>query len=241
MSAERDDIREAARSIRRCHLQLFAAQWREARQEYEAAKRSRQARARVIRLARAHHLAAVLKTLRAPGMTLCRGRERSHLNYDYRATRHYRSGLVARMADARQQARTCCGKEVLANIEANLATLFHETEPSREFKLGVCWTMEDVTLEDVWIGDLEVHLNLEQFQSRVRNTSQDSSSRRFPHPHVARILGRAQAHAALVQLLGREPSASGQAGVEAVIPQPGPHAPEFWFKEPRPHETSAGS
>lgn len=176
---------ELARALRRRRLQLLAAQWRKAREDYAAALRSRRQRAKLLRLARRHRLAACLKRLRPPGMILERAGGRACLAYDAHATRCYRRTLAAQLGELRRQARQLGRGEVLATMAANLQTLLAESQPSEQFEFGVRWTLDGVVLEEVWIGDLEVHLNLASFDVRVINTAEGGGGRHFPHPHVA--------------------------------------------------------
>ena len=81
-------LMEVALSIRKRHFQNLLEEAREARREITAARRSRQRRARLIRLARKHRLSSCLEKLRPKGMTLQSGEDQPpYITYDHTMTR----------------------------------------------------------------------------------------------------------------------------------------------------------
>ena len=178
-------LMEVALSIRERHFQNLLDECREARREVSAARRSRRGRARLIRLARKHRLSSCLERLRPKGMTLETGCGLPYITYDHRIT----NGWILMQKEHCRDVRTTWRRlkeESVEPIVANLKTLFQETELVQEKPLEVRWIVDNVTLNDVWIGDMDVTMNLDQFKVRVWNISVDTEEKGgCQHPHVA--------------------------------------------------------
>jgi hypothetical protein len=185
MMPSAEAILEAALSIRKRRFHLLLEEHRELRRSLQTARRSRQRRARLLGLARRHKLRLCLERLRGSGMSIAGGRE-PFFHYDALAVRRNRDGLLQRRREIRQRWGQLKG-EPLDGILANLEALYEAAEPLDEGGMKVKWTMYDVYLDDVYIGDLGVTMALERFEVRVKNTSIDLDDKGgYHHPHVAR-------------------------------------------------------
>jgi len=177
-------VREVALRLRRRHLRTHLQTWRNTRQALEAARRSRQKRARQLRLARKHHLRFCLKYLKEPGFQVNTGSQYLFFQHVVGCTREYLEGLQDRLAELSRQWRELRNESV-EPLAANLEGLLQETDLLSEDPLEVAWTLSDVYLESVWIGDLNIVLELEEFRVRVYNESADTERRGgYQHPHV---------------------------------------------------------
>ena len=179
-------LMEVALSIRKRHFQNMLEECREARREITAARRSRQRRARLIRLARQHRLSSCLEKLRPKGMTLRVGCDPPpYIAYDHRIT----SGFILMQKERCREIRVewkRLKEESAQPIAANLKTLLQETELVQEKSMEVRWVVDNITLDDVWIGDIEVFMNLDAFSVHAWNISVDTESKSdYQHPHVA--------------------------------------------------------
>lgn len=186
MRLAKHKLMEVALSIRKRHFQNLLEQYREARREIRAAKRSRRRRARLLRLVRKHQLSGCLEKLRSKGMTLQVGCDQPpYVTYDHRITR----GHILMQKEHCREIRAEWNRlkeETTEPIAANLRTLFQETDLVKEKPLEVRWVVDNVTLNDVWIGDIEVTMNLEEFDVHAWNTSVDTEDKHgYQHPHVA--------------------------------------------------------
>ena len=185
MTLSEKQLLEVALSIRERHFRLLREQMRETRDDLLAARRSRQRRAHLLRLARTHRLASCLKKLRPRGMTLEADCRHPFIIYENRATRGWLMILKERCRDQTSQWRRLKA-ESADPILANLKTLLEETELLSEHPLQVRWTLREIELEGVWIGDIEVTINLEEFHVHAWNLSFDSDTKGgYQHPHVA--------------------------------------------------------
>jgi len=179
-------IREVALSVIERHSLSLQAEKRHILGDIKEAKRSRQRREKLLRLAREKGFQFCLEQLSRPGMTL----ERSpyygvFVEYDRRTTLEHQALLEERLRNIRRdirQARSASPEPV----EANLRGLLDETELTSKKPPEVQWTVENVELEGVWIGDLEVNLALDEFRVEVWNRSVDTDDKGgYQHPHVS--------------------------------------------------------
>lgn len=175
-----------ALSIRKLHFQNLLDEYREERRDIKAARRSRQRRAHLILLARKHRLCTCLKKLRPQGMTLQAGCDQPpYITYDHRITRGHIQMQTEHCRKIRAEWKLL-KQETAKPIAANLKTLLDETELVQEKPLEVRWIVENITLYDVWIGDIEVTLGLDKFSVHAWNISVDTASKRGnQHPHVS--------------------------------------------------------
>ena len=179
------ELREVALHLKRCHLRSHLLAWRSTRESLEAARRSRQKRARLIRLARRHRLKFCQSQLREAGFTLSHGYHGIFFHWEPSCTREYLKGLENRLIEFSQEWQRL-RRQSLEPIFANLRSLLEEARIVRDSPYEVCWTLSDVYLENVWIGDIEIILNLEEFQVRAFNRSADTEIRGgYQHPHVS--------------------------------------------------------
>ena len=177
-------IEEVALRLKGRHLQSFSEAIRETESQLEAARRSRQTRMRLLRLARKHKLEHCLMRLKEAGYIIFSGCGRPQFYYEPNCTRWYYQGLKKSCQDLSQN-RQDVETQSLDPIISNLKTLLEESRIVQEEPLKVSWTLRDLYLENVWIGDLEVRLNLEEFEVKVRNISADIDYRGgYHHPHV---------------------------------------------------------
>jgi len=178
------ELRKVALHLKRRHLRSHLEAWRSTRESLEAAWRSRQKRARLIRLARRHRLRFCLSKLREPGFTLSHGYHGIFLHYEPSCTREYLQGLESRLIELGQEWRQL-RRQSLEPILANLRSLLEEAEVIRIDPYEVSWTLPDIYLEGIWIGNMDVILNLEVFQVQAYNRSADTEIRGgYQHPHV---------------------------------------------------------
>ena len=186
MRPSKRKLMEVARSIRKRHFQNLLEEAREARREITAARRSRQKRARLIRLARKHQLSSCLEKLRPKGMTLQVGCDQPpYITYEHRIMRSYIMMQKQRCREIRAEWKEL-KDETVGPIAANLRTLLQETELVKEKPLEVRWVVGDITLKGVWIGDIEVTISLEKFSVHAWNISVDTGDKHgYQHPHVA--------------------------------------------------------
>jgi len=177
-------LREVALRLWRRHLHCHLWLWRKAREQLEAARRCRQKRARLLTLARRHGLRLAEERLQEPGYNLSRTHHGLFCHYEAPCTREYRVGLQERLLELRSEWREL-RRQGLAPTLANLQGLLEETEVVHEAPFEVGWLLPDLYLDGVWIGDLEILLNLEEFQVRVYNRTADTEPRGgYQHPHV---------------------------------------------------------
>ena len=174
-----------ALSIRKRHFQNLLEQCQEARREITAARCSRRRRAHLLWLVRKHRLSCCRESLRPKGMTLRTGSGVPYITYDHMLTRVYLAAQKARSRQIREEWKRL-KEESAKPIAANLKTLLQEAELTRENPLEVRWVVGDITIEDVWIGDIEVTLNLEEFDIHAWNQSVDTDDKHgCQHPHVS--------------------------------------------------------
>jgi hypothetical protein len=126
--------------------------------DIEEAKRSRHRRERLLQLAREQGFQFGLEQLSRPGMTL----ERSpyygvSVQYDRRTTLEHQALLEERLRNVRHEMRAARNASPDL-IEVNLRGLLDEAELISEQPPEVRWSVREVELEGVWIGDLEVNL-----------------------------------------------------------------------------------
>ena len=179
------EIQEVARRLRRRHLHSLLQVLHETRDCIEAARRSRRRQARLLRLVRRHGLVQCLRKLKEPGITVGAGPHGHYFYFDSTCLRGYLLGLRGRYRELWIQFRELRRQNHDPMI-ASLRTLFEEVETITKNPLEVRWVLPDVQLEGVWIGDLEVRLNLERFRVRVFNLSADTEIRGgYQHPHVS--------------------------------------------------------
>ena len=179
-------LMEVALSIRKRHFQNLLEEAREARREITAARRSRRRRAHLIQLARKHRLSSCLEKLRPKGMTLQVGSDQPpYVTYDHRMTRGHVFMQKERCREIRME-WTRLKEESAQPIAANLKTLLQETELVKEKPMEVRWVVDNITLDNVWIGDIEVTMNLDEFSVHAWNISIDTEDKHgYQHPHVA--------------------------------------------------------
>ena len=179
------ELRRVALRLKRRHLRSHLDIWRTTWASLEAVRRSRQKRARLLRLARKHGLQLCLAKLRQPGFSIEHSHRSRYFYYEHECTREYLLGLQDKLIECGllwKELRT----ESLDPRIANLRELLEDTEIIREHPLEVRWTLEGVELESVWIGDMEITLNLEEFRIKVFNHSADTEIRGgYQHPHVS--------------------------------------------------------
>ena len=117
-------------------------------------------------------------------MTVCRDETRCYFHYEICATRSYRQQLREWRVELRQSWKQL-KQENMDVILANLSSLYAESEMVDDDSFTVRWTLTDVELYGVWIGDLEVVLELDQFKVKVWNLSIDADEKGgYQHPHV---------------------------------------------------------
>ncbi len=177
---------EVALSIRKRHFQNLLDEYRQTRRDIIAARRSRQRRARLLRLARRHGLSICLDKLRPKGMTLQAGNDQTpYITYDNRVTRVHLAALRKHCEEIREEWNRLKAESVKP-IAANLKTLFEETELVSDKPMKVRWIVDNVVLEGVWIGDIEVTMDLDKFDVHAWNKSVDTDEKNgYQHPHVA--------------------------------------------------------
>lgn len=177
-------LREVAFRIKQRHLRAHLRDWRNTLEKIEVARRSRLKRAKLLRLSRKHGLHHCLEKLQHPGMSIESGSRGPFLTYDCQTTREYLDGLKHQLLEQKtewEQLRP----QPIDPIIANLRTLLETANVVSESPLKVCWVIEQVHLEGIWIGNLEVNLDLEDFGVRVFNLSADLEIRGgYQHPHV---------------------------------------------------------
>lgn len=186
MQLSKRKLMEVALSIRKRHFQNLLDEARQLRREISAARRSRRRRAHLIQLARHHALSYVLKKLKPDAMTLQPGNGGlPYIAYDHRTMRGHIVMLKAQCREIRDEWQRLKA-ESEKPIVANLKTLLEETELVKESPLEVRWIVDNVTLDDVWIGDIEVTMNLEKFSVHAFNKSIDTDEKNgYQHPHVS--------------------------------------------------------
>ncbi|MCA9443860.1 MAG: hypothetical protein KC964_23905, partial [Candidatus Omnitrophica bacterium] len=149
-----------------------------------AARRSRDRRARLLLLARRHALRYCNQRLRAPGMTLFEGSRRPEIFYDECCTRFHLASLHQRLLSCHEDF-WAIRESPLDDIEGNLRSLLDSSDLMSTEPLQVRWHLRGLEIEDVYIGDLEIHLNLDSFDVRVYNLTADLDIRGgYHHPHV---------------------------------------------------------
>jgi hypothetical protein len=156
----------ALRVLERHSLSLQAEK-RRILEEIRLAKRSRRRRERLLQLAREKGFQFCLERLISPGMTL----ERSpyygvSAHCDQRTTPEHEASLNERLRAIRREIRHARNASP-EPVEANLRGLLDEAELVSKKPPEIRWVVENVELQDVWIGDLEVNLSLDDWVSGV--------------------------------------------------------------------------
>jgi len=106
-------------------------------------------------------------------------------HYDQRTTPEHEVSLNERLRAIRREIRQARSASP-EPVEANLCGLLDEADLVSKKPPEVRWTVENVELHDVWIGDLEVNLALDEFRVHVWNHSVDTDDKGgYQHPHVS--------------------------------------------------------
>ena len=185
MASTASFVREVALRVLERHSLSLQAEKQRILEEIRLAKRSRRRRERLLQLAREKGFQFCLGRLSSPGMTL----ERSpyygvSTHYDQRTTPEHEASLNEMLRAIRREIRQARNASP-DPVEANLRGLLDEAELVSKKPPEVRWVVENVELQDVWIGDLEVNLTLDDFRVHVWNHSVDTDDKGgYQHPHV---------------------------------------------------------
>jgi len=180
-------IREVALSVIERHFSFLQAEEQRILDNIAEAKRSRLRREKLLRLARERNFQFCLEQLSRPGMTL----ERSpyygvSVQYDRRTTLEHQALLEERLRAVRREMKAARNASPDV-IEVGLRGLLEEAELISEQPPEVRWSVREVELEGVWIGDLEVSLALDEFRVHVWNLTVDTDDKGgYQHPSAAR-------------------------------------------------------